>query len=121
MDPLGFKEITFVFNNDPYTISVSQTIALEKLTDQIKVHFDIKPDGTLDFIEIKTQKGLCPVMVNDFWAISTDEVPVYRIHVRESKRSARFPDTRRLRFQAMLEEKKNPDGANLSWSSIFYH
>ena len=98
MDPLGFKEIIFVFNNDRYAVVVSPTITLEKLIDQIKSQCDIKPEGTLSFIEVKTQKLLAPGMVNDFWAISTDEVPVYRIHARKSKRSARFPDTRRLRF-----------------------
>lgn len=98
MDPFGFKEITFVFNNDPYTIAVPPTAALEKLIDQIKVHFHIKPDGILNFIEVKTQRGLCPGMVNDFWEFSMDEVPVYRIHARQSKRSASFPDARRLCF-----------------------
>jgi hypothetical protein len=79
------KPIKFIYQTDEYVLNVGQSIPVERLLDQVKTHFDIQSDNSLDFIDIDTNMGLAPGSTRDFWDNITEKMPVYRIKVKKSK------------------------------------
>ena len=63
-----------------------QSIPLEQLISKIKSHFKISSDETINYIDVNIGIGLIPSLTSDFWEVSTESTPVYRVKTRNSKK-----------------------------------
>ncbi|CAF1077790.1 unnamed protein product [Adineta steineri] len=77
------KRLKFIYENKEFTTDVGRSISIERFVEQLKVHFDIEPDISLNFINIRTNIGLAPGSISDFW-VGDNQIPIYKIEIRKS-------------------------------------
>ena len=80
------QPIVFVYESNEYKINAHPSISIERFLDQIKVHFHIPRDESMDFINIDTNVGIAPYRTSDFWYNIETDTPRYRIQTSESKK-----------------------------------
>jgi hypothetical protein len=87
MSSNNLKLIKFVYQTNEHFFNVRESTPVEQLLDQVKIHFDIEADSSLELIDINTNITVVPALTADLFVTTTTEIPKYRINIRKSRKN----------------------------------